>query len=534
VSSDAPPGLPGPPTASASGRVRTDVVIVGAGVAGLYAAACLPDGLDVVMVDKGVPGGDSGSSPWAQGGLAVALGADDSPAKHAEDTHRAGDGLCDAAAVDVLTREAPAHVLRLLELGADFDRLPGELGSLDPAHLHLAREGGQQVARSVHRADATGAEMVRVLREAASPRVHRQQGIVTALARDDDGRVTGVWVIDDGHLVPIEARAVLLAAGGCGALFAATTNPEHATGDGLALAARAGAAVRDVEFVQFHPTGLAVEGTWRFLLTEALRGAGATLHDADGHRFLLDVHPDGELAPRHVVSRAILEQSDGTAWLDATHLGELGLSQQFPTVLAGARRHGYDLATQRVPVTPAAHYHVGGVRTDLDARTSLGGLYACGEVASTGVHGANRMAGNSLSEALVFGARAARTIASELVDHHGDLGPTPELGTSEADLPALRAQLRQDMWTRAGPARGREGLDLLAEQLATLQAKLGRPTPTPAAVELDHALHTCAMIVRGARLRTESRGGHRRSDTPDSDPAWVGVHVEQVGAVGVD
>ena len=527
----APGGTPPPPPPDDDGRIRTDVVIVGAGVAGLYAATCLPDHLDIVVIDKGVPGGDSGSSPWAQGGLAVAMGGDDSPALHAQDTLRAGDGLCDPLAADVLAREAPAHVVRLLELGADFDRLPGHIGSQDPADLHLAREGGQQVARSVHRADATGAEMVRVLREAAAPRVHRQPGIVASLGQDATGRVTGAWVVVGDELRVIEARAVLLATGGCGGLFAATTNPEHATADGLSLAAKAGAAVRDVEFVQFHPTGLAVEGTWRFLLTEALRGAGATLHDAEGRRFLADVHPDAELAPRHVVARAILERAGGRAWLDATHLGELGLTREFPTVLGGARQHGFDLASERVPVTPAAHYHVGGVRTDLDARTSLPGLYACGEVASTGVHGANRMAGNSLSEALVFGARAARALATELPDVHGPVGDPPRFGDDSADVEELRACLRQDMWGRAGPARSGGGLLSLSEQLRSLRAELADPARTPAAIELDHALRSSALIVRGATLRAESRGGHRRSDAPDTLAAWAGVHVEQVGSM---
>jgi L-aspartate oxidase len=532
VSGQTPGGTPPPPTPDGDGRIRTDVVIVGAGVAGLYAAACLPEHLDVVVVDKGVPGGESGSSPWAQGGLAVALGADDSPEAHAEDTLRAGDGLVDPLAAAVLAREAPEHVVRLLELGAAFDREPGHLSSPDPAHLHLAREGGQRVARSVHRADATGAEMVRVLREAAAPRVERFPGLVATLAQDATGRVTGVWALADGRLQAIEARAVLLATGGSGGLFAATTNPEHATGDGLSLAALAGAALRDVEFVQFHPTGLAVEGTWRFLLTEALRGAGATLHDTAGRRFLADVHPDAELAPRHVVSRAILEHAGGRAWLDATHLGELGLTREFPTVLGGARQHGFDLASERVPVTPAAHYHVGGVRTDLDARTSLPGLYACGEVASTGVHGANRMAGNSLSEALVFGARAARTVARELPDAPGSLGDPPRFGDGRTDLQELRSRLRTDLWERAGPARSGEGLRALAEELRSLRQQLGPPAPTVAAVELDHALRASALIVRGAVLRTESRGGHRRSDHPEARADWEGVHVEQVGVPG--
>ena len=296
--------LPPPPTIGADGTIETDVVIVGAGLAGLYAALELPDGTSVVVVDKGTPG-NSGSSPWAQGGMAVALGPDDSPALHLADTLRAGDGLCDPAAVHVLATEAPARVAHLLQLGTRFDRIPGREDSLDPADLHLAREGGQTVSRSVHTADATGAEMVRVLRTAAAPRVARLPAAAIRLAGEPHGRVTGVWVTAaDGRLLLVRARAVLLATGGCGGLFAATTNPDSATGDGVALAHLAGAAVRDLEFVQFHPTGLAVGESWRFLLTEALRGAGATLHAADGTRFMPALHPDAELAPRHVVAAA--------------------------------------------------------------------------------------------------------------------------------------------------------------------------------------------------------------------------------------
>jgi L-aspartate oxidase len=522
--------LPPPPPGVSEGRVRADVAIVGAGVAGLYAAARLPDELDVVIVDKGAPGGDSGSSPWAQGGMAVAIGADDSPDLHAADTIRAGDGLCDPVAVGLLTREAPGHVHELLALGADFDRLPGHLGSDDPAHLDLALEGGQQVPRSVRRADATGAEMVRVLRAAATPKVTRLSGIAHTLARDEAGRVTGVWVLVDGQLVALEARAVLLATGGCGGLFAATTNPEHATADGLALAAEAGAMLRDLEFVQFHPTGLAVPGTWRFLLTEALRGAGATLHDTAGDRFLVGRHPDAELAPRHVVAKAILDLPGGRALLDATHLTEEEFAREFPTVLAGARRHGFDLASERVPVTPAAHYQVGGVRTDLDGRTSVHGLYAAGEVASTGVHGANRLAGNSLAEALVFGARAAAALAAELPGRHGALGGpppvTPAPATEIEDPGELRRELRERMLRDAGPVRTPTGLTSVARWLDELAGRLPAPGADAATVELHHAVTASRLIVRSARLRTESRGGHHREDHPDTDPAWAGVHLE--------
>jgi L-aspartate oxidase len=531
-------GGPPPPPEVTDGHVSCDVVIVGAGLAGLYAAVHLPDDLRVVVVDKGVPGGDSGSSPWAQGGLAAALGPDDSPALHAEDTIRAGDGLCDPQAVWTLAREAPRHVRRLLELGAVLDRLPGEIGSavqgpddVDLSTLWLAREGGQRVARSVRRADATGAELMRALRLAAAPRVQRLPGIVRSLGRDASGRVTGVHVLTPDGPVGIRAGATILATGGCGGLFAATTNPDNATGDGLVLAAEAGAAVRDVEFVQFHPTGLAVSGTWRFLLTEALRGAGATLHAADGTRFLVDRHPDAELAPRHVVAKAILEQPGTTAWLDATGLGEEVLVQEFPTVLGGARQHGFDLATERVPVTPAAHYHVGGVRTDLEGRTSLPGLYACGEVASTGLHGANRMASNSLAEAVVFGARTAAAVARDLPDASEDLGPAPTWGPEARPTTATRrAQLRETMLTGAGPVRSEPGLEAVAVQLEAWTRELGDPAPTATEVELHHALRAAALVVSSARLRTESRGGHWREDHPARDDAWEGIHLERTPA----
>ena len=524
------PRLPERPSPVGTGRYRADVVIVGAGVAGLYAATQLPAGLDVLVVDKGTHG-QSGSSPWAQGGLAVAIGPDDSPTLHAADTMRSGDGLCDPLAVDVLTREAPACLQDLLDHGARFDRLPGHADSRDPADLHLARESGQTVHRSVHVADATGAELVRVLREVATPLVTRLPGTAVDLARDATGRVTGLWVatVDEG-LVGIEAGAVLLATGGCGGLYAATTNQDGATADGVAIAHRAGGAVRDNEFVQFHPTGLAVTGTWRFLLTEALRGAGATLHDHTGHRFMVDRHPDAELAPRHLVARAMLEQTDGV-WLDATHLGIDALEHEFPTVLHGARRHGFDLATERVPVTPAAHYMVGGVRTDVDGRTSLPGLWAAGEVASTGLHGANRMASNSLTEALVFGRRAAHAIGREAQRPSGDLGAPPVLGDTDLDataLDTLRTRLRTAMWRGAGPVRSLASLARVRDELAGLAADLGPPATNPVHVELTLALHASRIIVEAARRRPESRGGHVLEDFPARDPDWDGVHLEHV------
>lgn len=522
--------MPDPPAPSAPGRYRADVVIVGAGIAGLYAATQLPAGLDVVVVDKGVHG-QSGSSPWAQGGLAAAIGPDDSPALHAADTMRSGDGLCDPLAVDVLVAEAPACLGDLLGLGARFDRLPGRETSLDPSDLHLAREGGQSVARSVHMADATGAEMVRILREAATPLVRRLPGTAIQIARGPDGRACGLWLLHpDEGLVGIAAGAVLLATGGCGGLYAATTNQDGATADGVALAHLAGAAVRDAEFVQFHPTGLAVTGTWRFLLTEALRGAGATLHDAAGRRFMRDVHPQAELAPRHVVARAMLDHPEGV-WLDATGIGLDQLEHEFPTVLHGARRHGFDLATERVPVTPAAHYMVGGVRTDLDGRTSLPGLWAAGEVASTGLHGANRMASNSLTEALVFGRRAAASIGRERRPAGDDLGTVPPLPVTDLSperLQELRTELRDAMWRGAGPVRSHASLAAVEGHLARLATVLGPLSADRVQAELVLAVTASRLIADAARRRPETRGGHVVVDHPDPDPAWAGIHLEAI------
>lgn len=520
--------VPSAPEPVGDGQYRCDVLVVGAGVAGLYAALNLPDDLDVVVLDKG-RAGRSGSSPWAQGGMAVALGPDDSPEAHAHDTIVAGDGLCDPAAVEVLTREAPERVAHLLRLGTRFDTVE-DGDPTDPSDLHLAREGGQSHARSVHTADATGAEMVRALRAAVGDRVSRLEAAGVRLSRHDD-RVTGVHAVtDDGTTVAVAARAVLLATGGCGGLYAATTNQDHATGDGVALALHAGAAVRDAAFVQFHPTGMATEGAWRFLLTEALRGAGATLHDADGRRFMPDLHPDAELAPRHVVAKAILAQHDG-AFLDATHLDDDAFVHEFPTVLAGAAEHGWDLRTQRVPVTPAAHYMVGGVRTDLHARTSLSGLWAAGEVASTGVHGANRMAGNSLVEALVFGRRAARSIAAELPDHGPLDAPPPLVDAPVDDTPDLRRRLREVLWQHAGPIRTATGLSAGLAALDEIEAAVGAPARDPAQLELHSAITVGRAIATAALLRTETRGGHVRDDHPEADPTWAGVHTERTEPV---
>ena len=528
-------------------EVHFDVAIVGAGVAGLVAALDLlaaDPRLRIAVVDKGALG-STGSTPLAQGGMAAAVGAHDSPQMHAEDTIRAGDGLSDPHAVAVMATEGPERVADLIGWGAVFDREPG-------GELALAREGGQRVARSVRTADATGAEIFRALRVAARGRVTRLQGIACGLAtsdgvRGEPGAVVGVWVqlddVEESSLGPrqtaglalLRAEAVLVATGGCGGLFAATTNRDGATADGLALAVTAGAALIDLEFIQFHPTGLKVaeQGSfWRLLLTEALRGAGATLIDAAGARFMVERHPDAELAPRHIVTKGILDQPGGV-WLDATHLSAEAIADEFPTVAQGVARHGFDLAAEPVPVEPAQHYMIGGIATDLWARTSVPRLYAAGEAASTGVHGANRMAGNSLLQSCVFGHRAALAITEQLraprvrAEVSSDV---PVLdGQEPADAAALRARLRVAMTAGAGPIRNGEGLDGAMGALEAAADVLGKnPAPTRTSIELHHMVTAGRLLVRSARLREESRGVHWRDDFPGHSPRWAGVRLRVV------
>lgn len=528
--------------------VRFDVVIVGAGVAGLVAALDLLDinpALRVAFVDKGEMG-SSGSTPLAQGGMAAAVGPDDSPALHAADTIRAGDGLCDVRAVEVMAYEGPARVDDLIRRGAVFDRHPD-------GTLALAREGGQRVARSVRSADASGAEIFRALRDAARGRVTRLQGSACAIAPADNlhgepGAAAGVWVLLDdlgesplgpeqhAGLALVRGDAVLLATGGCGGLFAATTNRDGATAGGISLAWEMGAALIDLEFIQFHPTGLKVAelgSFWRLLLTEALRGAGATLVDAAGHRFMPALHPDAELAPRHIVTKGMLDQPGGV-WLDATRLSPEVLATEFPTVAEGVRRHGFDLGAEPVPVEPVQHYMVGGIETDLYARTSVPRLYAAGEVASTGVHGANRMASNSLMQSCVFGNRAAVAIADQL-------SRGPARATISADPPSLdgqlpddaqrlRAELRIAMSAGAGPIRSAAGLHEAAATVDVIAGRLGKhPHASRDGIELHSMVTAAQLFVRSALLREESRGVHWREDFEGHDPKWAGVRLRVQG-----
>ncbi len=496
-------------------EVRTaDMVVIGAGVAGLSAAlGAAPQRVTVITKTRLAEGG---ASVWAQGGVAVAVGEDDAPPLHAADTLAAGAGLSDRRAVELLTREGPERVRALVELGAEFDRTP-------EGDLALGREAAHSRRRILHaHGDATGAEMVR----AQSAAVRARERITVeerafALELVMDGRqVAGVLALHaDGRLVLHAAPAVVLATGGIGHVYRHTTNPPEATGDGLAMAARAGAKLVDLEFVQFHPTALAASGLDPMpLLTEALRGEGAVLLDSHGRRFMLDEHPQAELAPRDVVARAIWRQQqagEGVV-LDAREAVGAAFPERFPTVFASCQAAGIDPRREVMPVSPAAHYHMGGVAVDRRGRTSLRGLWACGEVSSTGVHGANRLASNSLLEALVFGARVAEDVRAHA-------GKPAAHSFAEVDAPAVLepfaapaaiAALRALMWDRVGLVRDGDGLTFALAELESLAPELTAPG------EAHNMLTVARLVTAAARERRESRGGHYRSDFPHTEARW--------------
>jgi L-aspartate oxidase len=503
-----------------SGRVdavrEADVVVLGAGVAGLSVALGLA-GRRVDLLASG-PVGHHGNSPWAQGGIAGAVGPGDSPSLHARDTLAVAGELADAAAVARLTSEGPERLVELLSLGARFDR--DATGQLD-----LAREAAHSRARVLHARDATGAEVVRALSAAltGTSGTSSFEGAAALELITDGGRLAGVLARHaDGALVLHRARGVVLATGGLGHLFARTTNPPEARGDGIALAWRAGARLADLEFVQFHPTALDVGADPMPLLTEALRGAGATLVDEHGRRVLADAGPQAELLPRDVVARALWSVlvSGRGAFLDARDAVGESFPDRFPTVFEACRRHGLDPRREPIPVAPAAHYHMGGVDVDLDGRTSVAGLWAAGEVACTGVHGANRLASNSLLEGLVFGARVARSVG-EALPHLRQARAVLARPSSPRDEPddasqaAVESEIRRLMWQEGGLVRTGLGLrTALARLDAIACGHTGGSGPT-------RNLVTVARLVATAALaRPESRGAHYRADYPLTDPAW--------------
>ncbi|MEV5594138.1 L-aspartate oxidase [Streptomyces sp. NPDC052496] len=515
--------------------IEADVVVVGSGVAGLTAALrCAAAGRRTVVVTKARL--DDGSTRWAQGGIAAALGEGDTPEQHLEDTLVAGAGLCDEAAVRTLVTEGPDAVRRLIATGARFDTAPGS------DEIALTREGGHHRRRIAHAGgDATGAEISRALVEAVRSQGLRtiENALVLDLLTDAEGRTAGVTlhVMGEGQhdgVGAVHAPAVVLATGGMGQVFSATTNPAVSTGDGVALALRAGAEVSDLEFVQFHPTvlylGPDAEGQ-QPLISEAVRGEGAHLVDADGVRFMLGQHELAELAPRDIVAKAIMrraqEQGAENMYLDARHFGAAMWEQRFPTILAACRAHGIDPVTEPIPVAPAAHYASGGVRTDLHGRTTVPGLYACGEVACTGVHGANRLASNSLLEGLVFAERIADDITAAPVRR-----PGPVVEPTAAPVPLLapetRPVIQRTMTAGAGVLRSATSLAEAFSALVRMQRAAAGPAPAdgpkPAepgveAWEATNLLMVARVLVSSARHREETRGCHWREDHADRDDA---------------
>ncbi|MBX3372948.1 MAG: L-aspartate oxidase [Phycisphaeraceae bacterium] len=509
----------------------TDVLVIGAGVAGMRAAIeAAAAGADVIVLAKSAL--DQSNTAWAQGGVAVAIDEDDSPDLHFGDTLAAGADLCDEPAVRVLVDEAPDAIRALLAEGMRVDREPG-------GRVHLGREGGHHRARIVHTDGAsTGRELVRCL-SAWLDRMPSVRLFDACFALDllslpgngtTPGRVVGAITHHPRYgLQVIWARTTILATGGLGQLYRETTNPRVATGDGVAMAWRAGALVGDLEFVQFHPTTLYVAGATRMLISEAVRGAGAVLVNEEGERFMARCHEMADLAPRDVVSRAILQErrrtQGGSVYLDVRHLGD-AFARQFPDLDAGLRSFGLESRRDLIPVHPSAHYALGGVWTDLSGQTSVPGLMACGEASCMGLHGANRLASNSLLEGLVFGRRTGA--AAALAAHgNGPVAPArinsevAETDRADLDIVDVRSSLRSAMWRHVGIERSGPRLADILDMIAFWSRyTLGVVFDDPDGWETQNMLEVGAVMVRAGLWRCESRGAHRRLDHPEAAPAF--------------
>ncbi len=501
-----------------------DYVIVGSGIAGLYTALLANKQGSVLIITKGSI--DDCNTKYAQGGIAAAIGKNDSPESHFKDTISAGDGLCNTEAVRILVNEAPARITDLVNFGVPFDTVNGEVA--------LTREAAHSVSRILHAGgDATGEHIEVTLSEQA--RSSKIQVLEDCLATEilvEKGVIKGVKALDchTGSIEEFGCRSLILATGGAGQLYKYSTNSDIATGDGIVLAFNAGAEIVDMEFFQFHPTALRLPGVTPFLISEAVRGEGGVLRNVDGYRFMPDYTPEADLAPRDVAARSIVYEMEKTGsdrvFIDVTHLPPYVITTRFPHIYRFCLDHGLDITKGVTPVAPAAHYMMGGIKTNSWGETNIAGLFAVGETACTGVHGANRLASNSLLEAVVFSKRIVDRTTKETETPSPDQSQSQEVHHRlsqrqilETMPPPSRSALQELHWDKVGIIRDKESLTEAADVLATWQNCLPQPTDRPS-YELNNLVITGRLVTEAALLRQESRGAHFRSDFPHSSPQW--------------
>jgi L-aspartate oxidase len=504
-----------------------DYIIVGSGIGGLYTALLAREGGSVLVITKGSI--DDCNTRHAQGGIAAAIGKDDSPQLHLQDTLNAGDGLSDEEAVRILTSEAPARITDLVNFRVPFDTLDGQIA--------LTLEAAHSTSRVLHAGgDATGEHIEEALsREVRAPglRITLLENFLATDILVEKGKVAGIRALDcrTGTTEEFECRFLVLATGGAGQLFKYNTNSSVATGDGITLAFNAGAEIADMEFFQFHPTALRMPGVLPFLISEAVRGEGGMLRNSRGYRFMADYHEKGDLAPRDIVARSILNEMKKTGadrvYLDVTHLPPHLITTRFPHIYRFCLDRGLDITRTQIPVAPAAHYMIGGVRTNSWGETNIAGLFATGETACTGVHGANRLASNSLLEAIVFSRRIIeRTRNNKSGEKAADNRRIKDRYVSLVHRPPHKnvpapglAALQQVLWEKAGIVRDKGGLEQVSGNLAAWQSSLPRPTDQPS-YELSNLVLTGRLLAEAALIREESRGAHFRSDFPQTSPQW--------------